>query len=117
MTKYIKRHERYILNAIEEGLITEELLNYHSQQIRHLQHERFVHLIVMALFGLILTMIFIGLMLRPMVLIGLLLLIVGVVEGFYIAHYYRLENTVQRWYLIENSLIKKLKGMGTNLYQ
>jgi len=115
MTKYVKNHTKYILNQLKEGNITEDILNYHRLQIENVQHERLIHLIVLFIFVVLLiasvVLFFYMESLETLCLTALFL----IVEGFYVAHYYLLENTVQRWYKIENYMISKLKGMGTNI--
>lgn len=116
MKKYIKVHEDYILSQLEQKQITQPVLSYHQIQISHLKHERLVHLIVMTFIGL-LAIISLFYTLDHLKLYPTLLSItLLVLEVFYVGHYYILENTVQRWYKIENTLIQALNGVGTNLY-
>jgi hypothetical protein len=81
-----------------------ELLAYHDKQISWMQHERLAHLITMmfvCLFFLLafgFTIIHFAL---PYILLTALLLILSVA---YICHYYRLENSVQRWYSFSNRI-------------
>ena len=114
MTKYVKAHTKYILEQIKAGNITNEILAYHRLQIQNIQHERLVHLIVMCLFALLLVgslaLYFAITYIITFVLMGIFL----VTELFYVLHYYLLENTVQMWYRLENDMIAKLKGIGTN---
>lgn len=116
MTNYIKRHEKYILDAVEQNERIDELLDYHNHQIRWLQHERLVHLFVLIMTGLSLMLSLIGLLLSANLYIILLFIILCVLTFAYIIHYYYLENAVQRWYRISNMLQQKLTGIGTNLY-
>ncbi len=62
------------------------------------QHERLVHLIVTALFGLLAMLALLCGLVRPGMAVEALLLILLVVLGFYVRHYYHLENGVQKLY-------------------
>ncbi len=76
----------------------ETVLKRHLDQIAFFQHERLVHLIVTALVA-VLCMLCVGIAFIAkfffMLLPALLLLVLLV---FYIAHYYLLENEVQKMY-------------------
>ncbi len=107
MIDYIKQHERYIAQQLEANPGREalgELLAYHDKQISWMQHERLVHLMTMlfvCLFFLLafgFTMVHFAL---PYLLLTALLLVLSVA---YILHYYRLENSVQRWYLLADQI-------------
>ncbi|MBN1938389.1 MAG: hypothetical protein JW843_02305 [Candidatus Aminicenantes bacterium] len=107
MTKYMKRHERDLLKSMAADPDPEalkELLAFHDKQIAWIQQERLAHLITTMFFGLFFTLS-LGFTvwrfsLPLMVLTGLLLVMVTA----YVFHYYRLENTVQRWYSISNRI-------------
>lgn len=108
ITKYLKEHESYMLSNIT----TEKprpLQAYHQKQIAYMQHERIIHLIVLCfttlsfLLGLCLALW------SDIILVYLLCLIVGILDIFYMLHYFRLENAVQRWYLIDQTLDERLK--------
>ena len=113
MIDYIRQHERYIAQRLEanpEQEILGELLAYHDKQISRIQHERLAHLITMlfvCLFFLLafgFTMVHFAL---PYLLLTGLLLVLSVA---YILHYYRLENSVQRWYVLSNKIrLKRLE--------
>jgi hypothetical protein len=107
MIGYIKRHESYVTELLESNPGQEmlcELMVYHDKQISWIQHERLAHLITMmfvCLFFLLafgFTMVHFAL---PYILLTALLLILS---GAYILHYYRLENSVQRWYSLSNRI-------------
>lgn len=111
MIDYIKRHEQYVLSLLESGLARDalcELLAYHDKQLAWMQHERLAHLITLMFVCLFFLMSFGFTMLHfltPYILLTALLLILTVA---YILHYYRLENSVQRWYAISNRIRLKL---------
>lgn len=107
MIDYIKRHERYVTHLLEsnpEQKVPDELLAYHDKQISWLQHERLAHLITMMFVCLLFflsfgfTMIY---FILPCILLSALLLILTFA---YLLHYYRIENSVQRWYSLSNRI-------------
>jgi len=101
MIHYMKRHERYVREMLGKNLSRaawQDLLMYHDQQIRWMQHERMVHLIIMlsvCLFAL-LSLGFV--VLAPDLPFLILLALLIILSSAYIFHYYRLENGVQKWY-------------------
>lgn len=101
--------EKIILNLLnlskEEDL--DNLKEYHKVQIEFMQHERLIHLMVTLAFAVfcIISYIITGLMTTiAMLLLDVILTIILI---FYIIHYYRLENGVQRWYGIYNRICEK----------
>jgi Ca2+/Na+ antiporter len=107
MEAYLRRHEAFIrgqLASVGDGVDWAGLARFHRTQISYLQHERLVHLLVMLFFGVsaLLTLLF--LVLHPQVLVGVVLLLLLVLLGPYLVHYYRLENGVQRWYHLANEI-------------
>ncbi|MCX5818587.1 MAG: hypothetical protein NT047_01520 [Deltaproteobacteria bacterium] len=107
MIDYMKCHERYVREMLEKDLGPEEwreLLEDHDRQIRWMQHERLVHLLVM-LFVCLFALLALGFtifepILSHFVLFGLLMILAVA----YIIHYYRLENGVQKWYDLSNRI-------------
>lgn len=106
MREYMLRYERYLLEVLDDpqahdiaALRTEVLT-----QISFMQHERLIHFLVTMLFalmflislGILLWMQSLGLLLLTILLLGLLIP--------YIWHYYFLENTVQKMYVLYNRL-------------
>ena len=116
MTKYVKAHTKYILDKLSNNDITSELLQYHRTQISYIQHERLIHLLVTFLFSLLLVGSTVYLLISPSLPALLLFTCLLVCEVFYIAHYFLLENTVQKWYKMDNSMASVLNGIGTNIY-
>ena len=111
MIDYMKRHERDVKDVLEKNPDKEklkELLAYHDKQIQWMQHERLVHLIVM-LFVCLFTLLSFGFTVirtsTPSLILSALLLILSVA---YVIHYYRLENAVQKWYLLSNQINQRL---------
>jgi hypothetical protein len=98
ITEFIKEHNQYLKKCEPD----EALLAYHRIQIGFLQHERLVHLLVMlfvAFCALVCFGLYLYLDLLLLLIVAVLLLILTL---FYILHYYRLENTVIRWYFFFN---------------
>ena len=102
MKQYCREHEARVTTAEA----TKELLEEHLLKIRWIQHERLVHLIVTVmvvlgeLFVVDLVLLHPELGLIPaVIMLGLAILL-----GFYFYHYFFLENTVQRWYKIADSM-------------
>lgn len=116
MTKYVKNHEAYIKNCLNQNECGTALLNYHHLQILNLQHERLIHLIVTGLVTILLMVSFSLLITNYSFLKMLLTLILMTLDCFYLYHYYFLENSVQRWYKIENQLIQQIDQIGTNSF-
>ena len=112
MIEYMKKHERYVQDMLEKNPDEEklrELFQYHDKQIQWMQHERLVHLIVM-LFVCLFTLLILGFaVIRtsvPSLALSVILLCLSVA---YIIHYYRLENGVQKWYLISNEIRRRFQ--------
>lgn len=109
MYRYLKDHESYIIALLEseKDLAWESIATYHITQIRFLQQERLAHLIVTCVFGMLFFFSSITTAFVPIPALYVLDLILGVTFVFYIVHYYRLENGVQRWYRLYISLLHK----------
>jgi len=101
MTDFIKEHEKKLAEQPLRG----EFLSYHLNQIKFLQHERLVHLLV-TLFVMAALLVFftLFLILKNLWLFVLFLLCL-VLSVFYVIHYFKLENTVIRWYFIYNDQV------------
>jgi hypothetical protein len=89
--------------------LTRELIDHHMEMIRRIQHERLIHLIVTVM--VVITELFVtGLtVLHPElgIIPAIIMLGLAVLLGFYFYHYFFLENTVQRWYILADKMIKK----------
>ena len=107
MIDYIKRHERRvkaILDGRPDSAQLRQLQEDHDKQIAWMQHERLVHLIVMLFVCLFFLLSFGFSFLYPTLpVIALAVLLLGL-SAAYILHYYRLENSVQRWYDLANEI-------------
>lgn len=110
MYEYLKKHEKYLNKLLtddnENSLLKAK--EYLKDRIVFLQHERLIHLIVTISFSfflltsLIVSMIYLSVELY--ILDGVLIIFII----FYIIHYYRLENGVQRWYDLYDKIEEKL---------
>lgn len=107
MKRYCRDHEA----ALCRESPSEALLARHMEMLRRLQHERLIHLIVLVM-TVIAELFAVDLaLLHPWTnpLAGTLVLMLAVLLGFYFWHYFFLENTVQRWYVLADELRDKLK--------
>jgi len=118
MRDYLRMHEERIKRDLAFGrgrAFFARLAEYHEQQIRRMQHERLVHLLVTLFVGLFL-LITVGLALfQPGPAITVLATLFLALETAYVIHYFRLENGVQRWYRLGNKIRKKA-GLLTGEY-
>lgn len=112
MIGYMKKHELFVREMLSKkpgGEKLRELLAYHDKQIQWMQHERIVHLIV-TLFVCLFMLLSWGFAIIntsiPVIALAVLLLILS---AAYIFHYYRLENRVQKWYLLSCEIRARLK--------
>jgi hypothetical protein len=107
MIGYMKRHERYVREMLAKNLSREawrDLLAYHDQQIRWMQHERLIHLMIM-LSVCLFALLSLGLVvLTPALPFFILLALLIILSSAYIFHYYRLENGVQKWYELSGEI-------------
>ena len=98
VSELIKKHNE----LLKRDDFDENFISYHLKQINFLQHERLVHLIVM-LFVIFADLLFFSLfLLLNNILFLVLFIILLVLTGFYVFHYFKLENTVIEWYFIFN---------------
>ena len=107
MEAYLKRHEAFIrrqLDSAGESADWAGLARFHRTQVGYLQHERLIHLLVTLFFGACTLVTLLFLVLHPQLPMGVLLLLLLVLLVPYLAHYYRLENGVQRWYHLANEI-------------
>lgn len=114
MTEYLTNYMKTVQKRLEEccsGEELEEIFAEHKDKIAFMQHERIVHFLVTMMFALVLA-IFMGIVIfteNPAML--LLVTIILVLLGFYIKHYYFLENTVQKMYKVYDEILAKRKSL------
>lgn len=111
MKERIVNYLNYIDTLLKEDNVTdyEALTKEHLVQIFFFMHERFIHLIVTVVFAictLLSAFTFLYFKSIGLLLLTLLLLVLLVP---YIAHYYRLENGVQKMYRQYDEMLKRLK--------
>lgn len=113
MIAYMKRHEQYVKEMLAKNLShdeLEQLLACHNLQIQWMQQERLAHLLTM-LFVCLFAFLALGLAFAaPTVFCFLLAALLLILSIAYIIHYYRLENSVQKWYDISGQIRLKIKA-------
>ena len=109
MEKQILKYEEFISREVKRDLSAEErerLVGLHSEMLKNFQKERSIHLNVTLFFAL-LAIVAVGLMawevvangwLLEMIPLYVLALILVILTGFYVKHYYFLENHIQGLY-------------------
>lgn len=116
MKKYCCEHESTVKAAISKHAVTDELLAEHRRKIAMLQHERLIHLIVTAMSVVVELFAVYLVLIHPELGVGaaLFMLAFAVLLAFYFRYYFFLENTVQRWYIIEDEMSCSLKNEQNN---
>lgn len=110
--QYCREHNAYVEERLDARTNLEELLAYHGRKIRWLQHERLVHLLVTIWTSLIVLFLFhLELTGISNLLVVVLLLVFLVLLGFYLFHYFRLENMVQHWYKVYDRIRRELESV------
>lgn len=118
MEKKIREYEKFIAREMGRAGMTaadrERLAELHREMVENFQHERLIHLIVTLFFalfavGAMFVVVWVvsvyGLMIE-MLPLYLLALVLVVLTGCYVRHYYFLENHVQGLY----KYTEKLRG-------
>ena len=114
--KWCHQHESEVIAQKDSARSAAELrviLEGHEKKLGWLMHERLIHLIVLFI-TVILVLFSITLLIclpdtAPASLI--LFIIVFILACFYTAHYFFLENTVQRWYRIVEDIESKIGSL------
>ena len=116
MEKKIKAYEIFIAHETVRELSDKErdkLIRYHCEMMENFQHERLIHLIVTLFFALFaIVAIFVSAWIvgnygfsYEMIPLFALVLVLVVLTGFYVKHYYFLENHVQGLYKYTEKLM------------
>ncbi|MBQ9807250.1 MAG: hypothetical protein IJM55_00090 [Ruminococcus sp.] len=108
MTEYLTNYMNTVRKRLDSCTTPEELaeiMSEHKDKIAFMQHERIVHFLVTMMFALILAIFMIGTLLLNNFMLLVLVTIIIVLEGFYIKHYYFLENTVQKMYRVYDEML------------
>lgn len=111
LTENIKVYETYLEKKLNQNTLDHQDLTNHRAQIAYLQHERYIHLLVTGVVSIILFLTFMLCLFQDNILLYLLLIILIILDVFYVRHYYFLENTIQNWYRMETKIIKKIHNI------
>lgn len=102
LTEYLAKLEAQLASG--EDLDYAELERSHLIMIQFMQHERLIHFLVTILFALgFFISLGIYLLSELLMMLPLLILILGLLVP-YIAHYYFLENSVQKMYKLHDEI-------------
>jgi uncharacterized membrane protein YkvI len=108
MYKYLLEQEQLLLNALTNNKNLDEAYEYAKVQIAWLSHERLVHLLVTLFISFVLILSALGFLLLHNPLFGVMAILLMILVLFYLLHYYRLENGIQRLYKIANQIHAKV---------
>ncbi|MDA3864454.1 MAG: hypothetical protein PF689_11375 [Deltaproteobacteria bacterium] len=111
ITRYLKEHENSIKEICNRETNPDELQLYqkfHEKQIKFMQNERLIHLIVTLFICLFLLLVLGFSMMVTSWIPHLLSFILLILACGYLIHYFKLENAIQRWYIYSNRIEAKL---------
>lgn len=109
MQKALKKHIIFIENALkvkDRDFDWQALSDFHRAQIGFFQHERLVHLLVTLFFGVMFFLVVVAQLLLTNAGLLIVSVILLVMLGFYIWHYFVLENGVQKLYELDKKIAK-----------
>ena len=104
MVKYLMEQEKILLSALKDDKNLVEAYEYAKVQIAWLSHERLVHLLVTLFISFVLILAALGFLLLQNPLFGVMAVLLMILVLFYLFHYYRLENGIQRLYKIASQI-------------
>ena len=107
MIDYMNNYMEYIKTILKKEDINESIKKDFIEHMQFMQHERLIHLLVTMLFALLLMFGFIIMLIYFSWILVVFTAIIFIVEIFYIFHYYKLENGVQKMYRVYDELVKK----------
>ena len=110
MTEHIKEYEKVLIERLSKKASAkqfDEWISFHKIQIKHLKHERLIHLLVTLTFGICFLLSVLAFLISEKIGIFGISCLFLILLTPYIFHYYFLENTTQRWYGYENKLYDK----------
>ena len=111
MIDYMNTYLKYIASRLSDRDISKsDLEMYKSDFLSHIQfmqHERLIHLLVTILFAFLLMFGFILIFIYFSWIMVIFTGIIFIVEIFYIFHYYKLENGVQKMYRVYDEIVKQ----------
>ena len=105
MLNKVKMAEEFLEKGRAEN--KEEFLAYLLRWIEWFQHERLIHLLVTLFFALFSIAMLLAFIVIEEFMFGILFLIFGITTGFYINHYYLLENKTQYLYKLYDEIERK----------
>lgn len=109
MKKYFSAYIQYVLDMLEdESTDFKKLEQEMLIKISFMQHERLIHLLVTILFAVLLFLSLIIFFISDMFAMLLVTLLMLALLIPYIAHYFFLENGVQKLYAIYDTVRSKL---------
>lgn len=109
MKKYFSEYIASMLSALEdENSDFEKLKREILVKIQFMQHERLIHFLVTILFALLMFMSLIGFFISGNIGMLAAAVVMLILLVPYIAHYYFLENGVQKLYGIYDKICEKL---------
>lgn len=114
VTEYLKAYMKTVAERLEKCSDRRELdkiFAEHKDKIAFMQHERIVHFLVTMMFTLILVIFISALLFTENIAILALVTIILILLGFYIKHYYFLENTVQKMYRTYDEILEKYNNL------
>lgn len=117
LTKYLKKYMAETAERLKKCRTPKELetiFTEHRDKIAFMQHERIVHFLVTMMFAVILTIFICTFLFCDKIALLVLIVIILVLLGFYIKHYYFLENTVQQMYKIYDEMLELQREMELN---
>jgi 4-amino-4-deoxy-L-arabinose transferase-like glycosyltransferase len=112
MGKNLKQHIAFIEKALKNenpDFNWVALSSFNRVQIGFFQHERIIHLLITLFFGLLFVFFAFWGFIFPNYYIVSIASAILIMLGFYIGHYFVLENGVQKLYLLDNEIIKRLE--------
>jgi len=107
MIDYMNNYMEYIKTILKKEDINESIKKDFIEHIQFMQHERLIHLLVTMLFASLLMFGFIIMLIYFSWILVVFTAIIFIVEIFYIFHYYKLENGVQKMYRLYDELGEK----------
>lgn len=100
MKKQIKEYIEEVEKKIKNKEITKEYKNDMLNYISFYQHERLIHLIVTVFVGICAVLFFLAMICFEQIILIPIFIIILLLFTPYIFHYYFLENSIQKLYLL-----------------
>ena len=113
MKKMLDSYLRLVEAALRTGMDGKRRAAFRADvliHIRFFQHERLIHLIVTGLVAILAMLVLLCGLVIPNLWIWVLFLILVVLLGFYVRHYYHLENGVQKLYELYDQSNQEKEG-------